>query len=252
MRRVLLGLLAASAVSAAEPDTRRSGFDFMSPQTQAMQLDDARNPAMLWVKQGEELWQRKAGAADRACAGCHADASTSMRGVAARYPRFDAVEQRPVNLTERIQRCRQRNQQAAPLAAESADLLSLASFVALQSRGMPIVPDADPKLAPFRDSGQRLYQQRIGQLNFSCAQCHDQNAGQRLAGSVIPQAHPTGYPLYRLEWQGMGSLQRRLRNCMSGVRAEAYPYGARELTEIELYLAARAGGMRFDAPAVRP
>jgi len=252
MRWVVPGLLAASAALAAEPDTRRSGFDFMSPQTQAMQRDDARNPAMLWVKQGEELWQRKAGVAERACAGCHADAPTSMRGVAARYPVFDAVERRPVNLTERIQRCRERHQQAAPLAAESNDLLSLASFVALQSRGMPIAPDTDRRLVPHRASGEQLYRQRIGQLDFSCAQCHDQNAGQRLAGSVIPQAHPTGYPLYRLEWQGMGSLQRRLRNCMSGVRAEAYPYGARELTEIELYLAARAAGMRFESPAVRP
>jgi hypothetical protein len=50
---------------------------------------------------------------------------------------------------------------------------------------------------------------------------------------VIPQAHPTGYPIYRLEWQGLGSLQRRLRGCMSGVRAEPYPYDAQELVELE-------------------
>src|SRR5256885_16986097 len=44
--------------------------------------------------------------------------------------------------------------------------------------------------------------------------------------NVIPQAHPTGYPLYRLEWQNLGSLQRRLRNCLVGIRAEPYDYGA--------------------------
>ncbi len=49
---------------------------------------------------------------------------------------------------------------------------------------------------------RKLYRQRIGQLDLSCAQCHDDNAGKRLGGSVIPQAHPTGYPIYRLEWQG--------------------------------------------------
>ena len=41
-------------------------------------------------------------------------------------------------------------------------------------------------------------------------------------------AHPTGYPLYRLEWQDVGSLQRRLRNCMSGMRAEPFAFGSPE------------------------
>lgn len=66
------------------------------------------------------------------------------------------------------------------------------------------------------------------------------------------QAHPTGYPLYRLEWQALGSLQRRLRNCLVGMRAEPYDYGAPEFVELELYLMWRARGMNFEAPAVRP
>jgi sulfur-oxidizing protein SoxA len=98
----------------------------------------------------------------------------------------------------------------------------------------------------------RWHLQRMGQLNLSCAQCHDERWGQRLAGSIIPQAHATGYPIYRLEWQAMGSLQRRLRNCMSGVRAEIPAFGAQELVELELYLNTRAKGMAMEAPAVRP
>jgi len=50
----------------------------------------------------------------------------------------------------------------------------------------------------------------------------------------------------------MGSLQRRLRGCMSGVRAEPFAYGAPELVELELYLDRRAAGMLIDAPGVRP
>ena len=69
---------------------------------------------------------------------------------------------------------------------------------------------------------------------------------------MIPQAHPTGYTLYRLEWQGLGSLQRRLRNCLIGMRAEPYDYGAPENVDIELYLMARARGMKVETPAVRP
>ena len=69
---------------------------------------------------------------------------------------------------------------------------------------------------------------------------------------MIPQAHPTGYPLYRLEWQGMGTLQRRLRNCMSGVRAEPFALGSSELVALELYLLGRAAGMPLETPAIRP
>ena len=51
----------------------------------------------------------------------------------------------------------------------------------------------------FLAQGQALYGMRMGQLNLSCTQCHDERAGQRLGGSVLVQGHATGYPTYRLE-----------------------------------------------------
>ena len=68
----------------------------------------------------------------------------------------------------------------------------------------------------------------------------------------MTQALPNGYPIYRLEWQSVGSLQRRLRNCITGMRAQSYDYGAPELVELELYLMSRAQGMPIETPAVRP
>ncbi len=254
----LLSLLAffltglAGAQTAPPNDTRRSGYEFMGASTQAMQQDDGLNPGMLWVKDGEVLWNQPTGASGKACASCHASAQSSMRSVAARYPAFDQTLGRPMALSQRINQCRQQHQQAAPLRAESQELLSLESFVALQSRGLPMAPPEDARLEPFRRRGEQLFVQRIGQLNLSCAQCHDGLAGRRLGSSVIPEAHPTGYPVYRLEWQAMGSLQRRLRGCMSGVRAEPFAYGAQELVELELYLNARAKGMALESPGVRP
>jgi sulfur-oxidizing protein SoxA len=91
--------------------------------------------------------------------------------------------------------------------------------VARQSRGLPI-ESKDERLAPIIAAGRAIFERRQGQLNLACSQCHDDNWGQKLAGNVIPQGHPTGYPLYRLEWQTLGSLQRRLRNCLIGMRAE--------------------------------
>jgi L-cysteine S-thiosulfotransferase len=239
-----------SNANAAEK--RKSGYDIMSPSTQALQNDDSQNPAMLWVKDGEALWNRASGDTKKSCVNCHGDAAKSMRGVAARYPAFDQATKRPVNLNQRINLCQKNHQRAEPFAQESAEMLGIESYVAMQSRGLPIAPPRDAKLKTSRERGGKLFQQRIGQLDLSCADCHDNNAGKKLAGATIPEAHPTAYPLYRLEWQGVGSLQRRLRNCMSGVRAEPYAYGAEEFIELELYLASRAAGMLVETPGVRP
>jgi sulfur-oxidizing protein SoxA len=222
----------------------------MAASTQAMQKDDTLNPGLLWVKDGEALWQRPTGTGQKSCSSCHTQ--SSMKGVASRYPVFDDLLKRPISLSQRINQCTQKHQQAEALMFESQDLLSLESYVAHQSRGMPVAPATDKRLESYRQQGEKRYSQRIGQLNLSCAQCHDNNAGGKLGSSQIPQAHPTGYPIYRLEWQTLGSLQRRLRNCMSGVRAEPFAYGAQELVELELYLVQRAKGMLMETPGVRP
>jgi sulfur-oxidizing protein SoxA len=238
---LLLGLAVGSATG--QGDARKSGFDFMTPALQALQRDDTQNPAALWLKDGEQRFST-------ACSDCHTP--QGLRGVAARYPAFDEVLGKPVTLSQRVNLCRQRHAKAPVYAAESSELLGLEAYVGRLSRGLPIAPPADARLAPFVAQGQRLYMQRIGQLDLSCAQCHDALAGGRLAGSVIPQGHATGYPIYRLEWQGLGSLQRRLRGCMTGVRAAPYAFDADEFTALELYLMQRAAGLALETPAVRP
>ncbi|MDP4024957.1 sulfur oxidation c-type cytochrome SoxA [Methylobacterium sp. NEAU 140] len=247
-------LLAASAAGAGEiaPADRRSGFDQMGAETRAIQRDDTANPGMLAVADGAELWARPPAAGAPACADCHGADGTGLRGVAARYPAWDARSDRPIDLQDRIRQCRRDRQGAVPPAYESPDLLALTAFVALQSRGEPIRPPADPRLDRGRAEGRALFAGRMGQLGLSCAICHDDNWGRRLGAAAIPQGHPTGYPLYRLEWQGLGSLQRRLRNCMTGMRAEPFAYGSPEFVALELYLAARAAPLPVETPAVRP
>jgi L-cysteine S-thiosulfotransferase len=205
---------------------------------------------MLSVLEGEALWGAKVGRTGLTCADCHGGRET-MRGVAARYPAFDPVSGGPITLDGRINACRTERQGAAPFGPESLDGLALQAFVAHQSRGLPIVAE-DERLAAPRERGRALFRLRQGQLNLSCAQCHDDNWGRRLGGAPIPQGHPTGYPLYRLEWQSLGSLARRLRNCLTGVRAELFPPGSPELADLEVYLAWRARGLPIETPAVRP
>jgi L-cysteine S-thiosulfotransferase len=242
--------LASLVVAQTAVDPRRSTYQDMGPALQRMQDDETENPGMLFVMAGEALWNARAGRANKSCADCHA--AGSMAGVAVRYPAIPPGADKPVDLEGRIDLCRTSNQQADSLAPESNELLSLSAYVARQSRGRPIEPPDDPRLEPFRAQGRQIFTGRQGQLDLSCANCHDDNAGKKLAGATIPQGHPDGYPIYRLEWQTLGSLKRRLRNCLIGMRAEPYAHDSDEYVALTLHLMDRARGMTLDAPGVRP
>jgi len=229
----------------------RSGTDFLSPSLRAQSADELANPGMLWVTSGETLWREPPRAGAPSCASCHGESAASMMGVAARYPAVDRESGALLNLELRINDCRTRRQGAPALAWESPDLLGLTTFVAHQSRGVPIKVAVDGPARAHLEAGRALFATRQGQLNLSCAQCHDETWGKRLRGDVISQGHPTGFPIYRLDWQSAGSLQRRLRACSLGVRAEVLDFGAPEYLALELYLAWRAEGLAIETPALR-
>ena len=228
----------------------RSGKQFVSAETRNSEEDLTVNPGMLWVEEGEKLWRQGVGPMGRSCAACHGEPAR-LAGVAGRYPLYDAGTQRIMDLEERIRQCRSERQQAEPLAYESPELLALTALVAHQSRGRALRVSIDGPARPFFERGRRLYYQRQGQLDLSCAQCHEQNWGKHLRAERISQGHPNGFPTYRLEWQTLGSLHRRLRACFQGVHAEPLASGSLDLLALELFLAWRAEGLPVEAPAVR-
>jgi sulfur-oxidizing protein SoxA len=250
-------LAAAFAVAAGaqeggiRPDQLKSGSEFLGEDLRALQDDEFANPGMLWVERGEKLWREPAGTRGRSCARCHGEATASMRGVAARYPRIDPQSGKLLNLEGRINACRVARQGAGPFGYESEELLSITAYVARQSRGLPLSASIEAAAKRHFDAGRAYYYKRRGQMNLSCAHCHEANWGKRLLSETISQGHPNAYPAYRLEWQTMGSVERRLRACLSGIRAEMLPYGAPEYRDIELFLAWRARGLPVETPGVR-
>jgi sulfur-oxidizing protein SoxA len=230
MKRLLAFVLGLATAAACFSQVR-SGTEFSSEELRRLQASDAENPGMLWVDRGARLWEQN-------CAACHKEAS-SMKGVAPSYPKL--IGGRVISLEEKIR-------QKVPFAYESDDLLGITAFVALQSRGMPMQSGATERDV---DKGKAEYYRRRGQMNLSCAQCHEANWGKHLGAETLSQGHGNGYPAYRLEWQKMGSLQRRLRACMFGVHAELPPFGSDTLLELELFLARRASGLAIETPAVR-
>lgn len=250
MTRAVAAILLLVSCAAAAADVR-PGRDYLTPELQQLQDDPSRHPGFLWVQQGAELWRESLGPGRQSCAGCHGPAEQAMRGVAARFPAVDPASGRLLNLEGRINRCRTERQGAEPFAYESESLLSLTAYIGLQSRGLPVSVRIDGPAAPHFENGRALFEKRQGQFDLSCRQCHQDHAGQRLSGETMSHGLGNGYPVYRLEWNGVGSLHRRFRSCAAGVRAEPYPLGAAEYVALELYLAWRARGLPVETPAIR-
>lgn len=234
-------------ISRISPQDVVSGYAYLTPETQALQDDDFANPGFLWVDRGQKLFTVSNGVS-QSCQSCHTD---GLSGAAATFPKIDAASGELINLEGRINMCRTDHQQAEKLAYEADELLALTSYVAYQSRGVPINVETGGRAAKHLSAGEEYFFTRRGQFNLSCAQCHDQNWGKKLRGDTISQGHGIGFPAYRFEWQSMGSLHQRLRDCDSGVRAEPLPLGDQTYIDVELYLAARASGLKLESPAVR-
>ena len=247
-----LGLGLAAAQQRQIPlDQLRSGLAYAGGDVRALQADEFANPAQLWLQRGEQRWAEPVGRSGKSCKDCHGEPKDSMRGVAARYPAWERQGAQLMLMEDRIRQCRSRHQQGPELAFESDELLSLSLYVSQASAGLPLSPVTDGPARLHLLEGERIFMQRRGQLNLACTHCHDQNFGRRFYTDPLSQGHPNGYPVYRLEWQKVGSLERRLRSCFVGVRAEPLPWGATEVRQLALYLGWRAQGLALEVPAVR-
>ena len=217
-----------------------SGADFLHPETRALQDDTFANPGFLWVERGAALWT------DAGCARCHALADTRP----AAFPRYDEARQAMINLEGRINRCRDRAG-APSWAYESEPLLALTAFLLNRERGATVEPAADPRAERFRQAGETFFHRRRGQLDLSCADCHDRLAGRRLRGERVSQGHTNGFPTYRLLWGTLSSTHRMFRWCNEAVRSAPYPAGSPEYVNLEYYLRHRGSGLAVETPAVR-
>lgn len=236
--------------SGLKPEDVKSGYEFLQADTKALQDDGFANPGFLWVDKGNALFHASESTAP-ACASCHETKKTSLDGIAAHYPKVDAASGKLVNLEARINLCRERQQGLPALPYESDALLGLTAYITSLARAEPVSVDINGPAAPYYQKGKDYFFLRKGQFNLACSQCHNEHWGQKLRGDTISQGHGTAFPAYRLEWQDFGSLQRRLRDCDSGIRAQPLDYGSETYMAVELYLAKRAEGLPIESPGVR-
>ncbi len=228
-----------------------SGYRYQSEPVRHMQDRDIRNPGKLWYDYGSKLWSLSEGEAGKSCADCHNVAEKAMRGVGARYPVFDAAEGKLLNLEQRINLCQTLNMKALAWDYGDDALVAMTTYVRAQSRGAPVRVKIDGPAKPYFEAGKAYYYRRRGQLNLSCAGCHQFSAGKKLRATTLSQGQSNGFPAYRIAAERTVSLHEQFQQCNRRVRAQPLALGSDAYVNLELYLAWRGGGLAVETPAVR-
>lgn len=229
-----------------------SGWHYRTEETRDLEADSFQNPGMLYVERGEEIWNTVEGDAGKSCASCHEDGEEFLKGIGANYPKWNADAGKPFNIELQINQCREENMQAKPYKFDAADQKALTTFIKHQSIGMPVEVDlTEGDMKAWWDKGEELYYTRTGQLNLSCATCHEDYNGNYIRADHLSQGNVNGFPTYRLKQSAMVSLHNRFRGCIRDTRAAFPPAFSDDLMALEVYVTWRGSGLGVETPAVR-
>jgi L-cysteine S-thiosulfotransferase len=176
-------------------------------------------------------------------------------GVRQNYPYFDEKEGKVVTLELALNHCREANGET-PYSYVKDEMASLTAYMSFTSRGKPMdikIPN-DPRALAAYENGKRYFYTRRGQLNFSCASCHVQSPGERIRAEILAPALGimNALPIYRSEWNGMGTTSRRLVTCNSQTRAVPLDPQSDEYRDLEYYLSYMSNGLPISGPGARP
>ncbi len=229
-----------------------SGWRYRTDETRAIEADSFENPGMLGVEQGEEIWNTVEGSEGKSCASCHDDAAVSMKGVGAQYPKWDADGNKPINIELQINKCRVENMGAEAYKFDKGGQKPLTAYIKHQSIGMPVTVDlSQGDMQKWWEAGKETYYLRTGQLNMSCASCHEKNQGKYIRADHLSQGQVNGFPTYRLKQNKLISLHNRFRGCIRDTRAEFPAAFSDTLMGLEVYTTWRGTGLSVETPAVR-
>ena len=246
------GLLLAIPVTAVLAAEAKSGYDYIKPESRAMQDDDFENPGMLAVEKGRALFNRKPDGAGKACAECHGEEGENLNTKnIARYPVYNEDAGEIVTLQKRISRCRDNTSGSKTLPTDHPDLVNLETFVRHRASGEAVNVQTDGAMAELLQAGKQLYNTRYGLIDMACYHCHDIYPGQMIRGQKISQGQGNGFPAYRLGTGEITNLHQRIQQCLTLMRAEPFAADSDEINLLGLYIMSRSNGLRIETPAVR-
>ncbi len=228
-----------------------SGWAFRSTETQALQLDDFDNPGMIFVDQAIDEWTKVDGTAGKSCAACHTGGPEEFAGLRATLPKWNEEKQALYTMEDYINECRTERMGAEAWSWSGASMTAMNALISLQSRGMTVNVATDGPVADMWEQGKEIYYTRVGQLDLSCANCHENNYGNMIRADRLSQGQVNGFPTYRLKNAKLNSIQGRFKGCMKNVRATPYKVGSDEFRALELYVSSRGNGLMVESPSVR-
>jgi sulfur-oxidizing protein SoxA len=247
----LLGLVVLTVTPWAQSTEVKSGYSYLTEATQEMQDDEFANPGMKNVEEGRKWFYQK-GVNGKSCVTCHGEEGGKFnKQHLASYPVYNAEFEKPFTLQEQINFCWEEHLDNVPFVYDCVDLIELETYVRHLARDETVNVTITDELKSFFEKGKALYHTRFGQIDMSCASCHDQFSGQMLRGQRLSQGQSNGYPSYRLGSGKVTGLHSRFAECFKSFRAEPFDLGSQEYVNLELYLNARGNGLKIETPAVR-
>ncbi len=233
-----------------ELDEVLSGWLFRGTETRAMQADDFDNPGMIFVEKALEAWDTAEGSEGKSCASCH-DAAETMAGVRPVYPKWNEAAGEVRTLEMQVNDCRTSRMGAEAWKYAGGDMVNMIALLSSVSRGLPVNVAIDGPVQSMWEQGKELYYTRTGQLELSCANCHEENNGNMIRADHLSQGQINGFPVYRLKNTKLNAVHSRFKGCIRDTRAETYSPGSPEFVALELYVGSRGNGLSVEGPSVR-
>ena len=228
-----------------------SGWIFRKDETQEAQMDDFDNPGMIFVDIAMDAWNKVEGTEGKSCASCHGDVEESMAGVKATYPKWreDANAVRSIDME--VNNCRTTRMGAEEWSLTKGKMTAMNALITLQSRGMPVNVAIDGPAQSMWERGKEMYYTRTGQLEMSCANCHEDNYDEFIRADHLSQGQINGFPVYRLKNAKLNSVHARFKGCVRDTRAKTYKPGSEDFLALELYVTSRGNGLSVEGPSIR-
>lgn len=201
------------------------------------------------IEKGETLYNKKF-ANGNSLTTCFPD--TKVTG---NYPYFDEKKKQLVSLTSAVNDCLRANGEAE-WNTQKGDMANFQAYLASTTTeaGKKVdikILSADAKKA--YENGKEYYYSQKGYLKLSCAECHIQGAGVRVRNEKLSPltGQMTHFPVYRLKWDELGTIERRISGCIVDQGQVSPKDESTQMKELLYFLAYMSNGMAVDGPDVR-
>jgi sulfur-oxidizing protein SoxA len=154
-----------------------------------------------------------------------------------------------------INNCRKINGEKPLSYYKGGPMADISAYMAYTSRGKKFdvkIPNSQEALDAY-EAGKKLYFTKVGQLNFSCADCHVYQTGTKLRADIPSPGigHTTHFPAYRSGAGRLVTLHERFAGCLNRVRAKPFRAQNEEYRNLEYFISYMSNGLEINGPGSR-